>query len=355
MKYIITEGMDKSQIIKAGKARLDVTVIAKKNSYKEVKIPTKFGVKEKKYEKPIQYLIYRKNAKVWDKTLSDLKNGSTVLIQYPLLNTALDFYKIIEKHSKRLSIIALIHDMEIIRFEGDKTKSKAFVDRVTKNDTGVLKSVHKVISHNHKMTEKIASYGVDQKNIIDLEIFDYIDKKNQKSKVSKDENIVLAGNFIAEKAGYVKDLKKIEGASFNLYGINFDDSYKGENINYKGSFMPDQLTENMAGSFGLVWDGNTSKTCDGLYGRYLKLNNPHKLSLYLSSYLPVIIWEEAAEADFIEKNHCGLTVKSLSEIPKQLKKLSESDYAELAKNAAKIAKKLKSGYYLEKALRKAEK
>lgn len=36
--------------------------------------------------------------------------------------------------------------------------------------------------------------------------------------------------------------------------------------------------------------------------------------MYLAAGIPVIIWEEAALANFIKKNHCGITIKSTDEI-----------------------------------------
>ena len=63
----------------------------------------------------------------------------------------------------------------------------------------------------------------------------------------------------------------------------------------------------------------SSETCKGSFGEYLRINNPHKTSLYLASGIPVIIWSKAALAEFIEKNKCGITVDSLYEIADKLK------------------------------------
>ena len=35
-------------------------------------------------------------------------------------------------------------------------------------------------------------------------------------------------------------------------------------------FLPEELIENLEGSLGLVWDGNTIETCDGPFGNYLR-------------------------------------------------------------------------------------
>ena len=146
----------------------------------------------------------------------------------------------------------------------------------------------------------------------------------------------------------------MKNVDFNLYGFNFTEE-NAKNLHYQGNFSPEELIENLEGQFGLIWDGGSIKTCSGFTGQYLKYNNPHKTSLYLSSGLPVIIWKEAALSPFIEENHLGFSVSSLEEIPEKLKKITKKDYSEMLKNVEKVAKKLKNGKFTEEALRKAEK
>lgn len=355
MKYITTEGMDERALMQAGKARLDAIEVANRLGYKTLAIPAKNGVRTKKWQKPIQFLIYKNNSRKWDKTFRSLKDGDTVLLQYPLVYTAYNFYEIVQKHSKRLKFNVLVHDIESIRFKNDHSKSEAFIKRINNDDRGVLTAAKKVISHNKKMSNSLESLGVKHENIINLEIFDYIDKDNKKAKISKKGNVIIAGNLILEKSRYLSELKTLKGVNFSLYGVSFDKSCASENVHYKGSFSPDKLTENLSGSFGLVWDGDTIKTCSGLYGNYLRYNNPHKMSLYLSSGIPVITWSKSAFAEFVEKNNLGLTVNSLEDLADEIKKISSEDYEEKRENVEKIAKKLKSGFYLEKAIKEAEK
>ena len=90
----------------------------------------------------------------------------------------------------------------------------------------------------------------------------------------------------------------------------------------------------------------------GRTGNYLRYNNPHKLSLYLSSGLPVIVWKDSAEANFVEKNGVGLTVNSLFELSEILGQISQDEYLQMATNAKNIMKNLKEGYYLKNAVDK---
>ncbi|MCT0193282.1 hypothetical protein EFM10_09625, partial [Lactobacillus helveticus] len=88
-------------------------------------------------------------------------------------------------------------------------------------------------------------------------------------------------------------------------------------------------------------------------GNYLRYNDPHKLSLYLASGIPVIIWKKAAEAKFVEENKVGITVDSLEELPEIFKSLDATQYELFAQNVEKIAKKLVNGQYTIDAINMA--
>ncbi|WP_051006281.1 hypothetical protein [Liquorilactobacillus vini] len=114
---------------------------------------------------------------------------------------------------------------------------------------------------------------------------------------------------------------------------------------------PDILPKYLRQSFGLIWDGTSLNQCDGVFGEYLKYNNPHKMSLYLSSGLPVIVWKQAAVADFVEKNQVGITINRLSDLDEILDKLSIDDYRQLKENVVKIAKGMRNGVYIKRAVK----
>ena len=151
---------------------------------------------------------------------------------------------------------------------------------------------------------------------------------------------------------YVKGLskKKNNSLTIHLYGSNFEDKIKNPVLLYHGSFKPEELPGKMEGNFGVVWDGVWADTCEGNTGQYLKYNNPHKVSLYLASGLPVIIWDQAALADFILRNRVGITVSNLDEIWERLNALSAEEYRTMCTNAEKIGEKIRNGYYFYHAL-----
>ena len=73
-------------------------------------------------------------------------------------------------------------------------------------------------------------------------------------------------------------------------------------------------------------------TCSGNTGEYLKYNNPHKLSLYMASGLPVIVWKKSAIAEFVLSNNVGIAVDSIFEIKDNINKITDEQYADMRKN-----------------------
>ena len=236
-----------------------------------------------------------------------------------------------EKRGIHTSII--IHDVEAIRFtlRNDVPLSRKI--RMRFEEISSFKNCSKIIVHNEKMKSfmhekwKIHKDKMDILGIFDYLVENYNEELLEKRNLSRKGPVIIAGALSKHKAGYIYNLP--ENCNFNLYGINFEREKASSNTNYVGAFNPEELIYNLQGSFGLVWDGDSSATCTGVYGDYLKINNPHKTSMYLAAGIPVIIWEEAALANFIKKNHCGITIKSTDEIRNIIdntRGLSEGNY-----------------------------
>ena len=189
--------------------------------------------------------------------------------------------------------------------------------------------------------------GIPSSRMEVLGIFDYLIPEAGYAKTRADGPVVIAGALRPHKAGYAYHLP--EGIDFNLYGVGYE-AEPQENVKYFGSFEPDKLPEVMEGSFGLVWDGETTGTCSGIYGEYLRINDPHKASLYLASGMPVIIWSEAALAGYITKNGCGITVDSIDEIPGRIAEMTKEEYEAIRSNTMKISGRLRKGKYTARAL-----
>lgn len=279
----------------------------------------------------------------WIKITYKIERESNIIIQYPLEmpKKVNNFFAKLMKKIKNVKLIAIIHDLESLRYDLETKQS----------EIKYLNEFNYVIVHNKNMQEYLIAQGIDEKKLIILGIFDYkINEINKKDrKLSKE--VIIAGNLSKKKSGYIYKLNKINNdIRFNLYGPNYE-KYNNKNIKYFGQFPPEKLPENLEGSFGLVWDGSEINDCVGLTGEYLKYNNPHKVSLYIVSNLPIIIWKKAAMANFILEENIGIAIDSIEDIYDEISKLTEEDYQNMINNISNISKKLESGYYINNALK----
>lgn len=353
MKYIVCEGdiREQSNFNASNKPRRDVEQIATECGYKRLFVNTKNGVQKSKIKKPIQFLTYLNNRGKWKKQLGKLKQNDIVLIQYPLINTTLNFYNILKKYSDKITFIALIHDMDSLRWTKE-TASSSVIKRRKKEDKLILNNCKYIIAHNNKMKEELIKLGNKSDNIFELNLFDYImDNDIEYTKHQKEDPIIIAGNLSKSKAKYLEELKDLSNVNFNLYGIGYEKNKEEKNIFYKGKYPAEDLVNHLEGSFGLVWDGNSKDTCSGGFGQYLKYNNPHKASLYLTAGIPIITWEDAAIAKFVKENNVGIVVKNLDEISDKLKSLTDEEYFNMTENAKEMSKKLMKGYFLNRILK----
>ena len=332
-KYQITEF--RMQDYNAGhKAPADVTAIVAENGYKILSIvrgTVRYGQKQTEAE--------------WLKACEEITDNAVVLVQFPIVDISGGIYRLNElKDKKHINIICVVHDIEILR----RNVRDDYIEQYN-----MLRTLADVwIVHNNKMKELLISKGFSADRIVSLEIFDYL--ADNSFRVKKDSGIIIAGNLDIGKSEYIYHLNEISDVKFNLFGANYSDNDDYDNISYFGTFLPDELIKNLQGKYGLVWDGNSLDTCSGLTGEYLKINNPHKLSLYLAVGLPIIIWDEAAEADFVLKEHVGITVKSLYELPDKISAISDSEYKTMKRNAEIVGKRLRNGEYMTNAIKKAE-
>ena len=87
-----------------------------------------------------------------------------------------------------------------------------------------------------------------------------------------------------------------------------------------------------------------------VFFRYYAFKITHKMSLYLASGIPVVTWAKAAQSNFVLKNGVGFVVDSIAQIASKIKNLTEDQYIEMQRNAQAIGLKLRSGYYLRRAI-----
>ena len=334
------------------KARVDVTAILNRIGAKEIVLCPNNGKRKSLgiVRKALSHVdVYR----YWKEKTEDLVSGDVLVVQFPVLSHSLLFWRVMAGLSKRgVRVILLLHDLELIRTGIKKGSGLLKRARINTESKSPLKRASCIITHNALMTETLSSLMGDaiRKRCVSIELFDYITGFQPKSKVPTSHSVIIAGNLSPDKAGYLQKLPS--SIPFKLYGNGYLHKEGDSNISYLGSFPPDELPSIIDGSFGLVWDGPSVATCSGVYGQYLKVNNPHKTSLYLAAGIPVIVWSEAAIASFVKKEGVGSVVDSLLDLDGVLEGLDSSKYESMRKAAEMIGAKIRSGFYTESAIDK---
>lgn len=293
-------------------------------------------------------------ARDWEDALSKVDDDSVVILQFPLMHHSIFAKRPFKKaHERGVGFILIIHDLDFIRLGAERDRSYAAKKRIQAEELSLIGLSSVLIVHNDAMKERLVeAHGIDPEKIVPLQIFDYLlpDEDAYATALGPEGPVIIAGNLQRGKADYLYVLP--EKPDFNLYGAGFEGTGQ-RNLHYMGEFSPEELIPNLQGSFGLVWDGPSINTCTGAFGDYLRINNPHKTSLYLASGLPVIVWDQAAVATFIEKHDFGIAVANLSDIPAALASIDDETYERMKRNVKEISEKLRSGFFTKRAIAQA--
>ena len=348
MKYYLKDSFLSNEYEKnaGNKARNDVEAILVSEDYKGLELKVENWYKMNFFE--AQQHKYRALKSVFDQ----LGAGDELLIQFPIIHHTFFISQLIKQAQNRgVKFYLVIHDIETLRHVGNSAVKLRHKVRNYFQEKAALTSVDGIIVHNDIMKNALTIQGIPSDKMVSLEIFDYlIPNFEEKNVPQKEEAIIIAGNLIPTKSGYLYNLP--EQPAYNLYGMGYDESRALQNTTYFGSFMPDDLPNALQGSFGLVWDGDSSETCQGSFGNYLRINNSHKASLYLASGFPLVVWKESALAHFVLDKQCGIAVDSLHDLQKALDDLTDRDYMELSANARQVGVALRNGDYLKSAISK---
>lgn len=269
-----------------------------------------------------------------------LPKNCDLVIAHPLYEIGFDYVGLLQraKKEKNLRLIFLVHDLPSLRVDHAKTFKMT--------DGEMCAAADIIIVHNERMKKYIAeTFGAAENKLKVLGLFDYLCDFREMPKRGKGKDIIIAGNLNRAKAGYLEKLSEQKDLAFRLYGGK-DQNPEGDNVHYHGSFSPEELPGRLEGNFGLVWDGDSEKTCSGNFGEYLRINNPHKTSLYLAAGIPVIAWREAAIAEIISDQKLGITVSELGEISGKIDAISEAEYAQMQANVKVVGNALRTGAHL---------
>ncbi len=348
MKYYLKEEfLHDNNVKNAGnKARNDVEEIVKREGYQTLVLSV-----DNWYEMSTLKAQLHKS-KAISQALNQLKQGDELLIQFPMLHHSFFTTHHVKKAQKKgVKVHFIIHDLEALRYVNVENFPLKHKIRIQVQESGLLGAADGIIAHNPIMKSVLVDKGIAENKIVSLGIFDYlIPNFQEKTGLTKNLPIIVAGNLAQEKAGYLYQLPA--RPAYNLYGVGFDENRALANETYFGSFLPDELPVALEGGFGLVWDGDSAETCSGVFGEYLRYNNSHKASLYLAAGFPLVVWKQSALSHFVLENGCGIAVESLHDLSQTIEQLDDKDYQDLLVNAKRIGQKIRNGSYLTNALNK---
>lgn len=297
--------------------------------------------------------LWERSKRDYEAIYNRIENESIVVLQHPFRtqDESREKYLRLLKLEKNVKYISIIHDVEKIR--------ELYVTPMLEREFDFMLEIADIfIVHNSIMKQYFIELGISESRVIELGIFDYLcDSPNSFKRSGKIENEVVcfAGNLQRDKSPFISNMSEIPEIKFYLYGPNFDSiDACANNVEYMGAYSSDFVPKVLKGGYGLVWDGDSLESCSGKTGNYLRYNNPHKLSLYLASCLPVIIWKDAACASFVKDQEVGILISGLNELPAILSHISSITYSKMFKNAVRISKDLRKGLYTKKAIKKAE-
>lgn len=354
--YYISERRPEDAHLKnaTNKARADVEATLAELGMTEVKIDIAFGGENASITASLKE--HRATYGIWKRSLSFLRRGDTLFVQMPAISHCIYLGYLFRKlRGRGVRVVLLIHDLEKLRFIAADVPFKTRV-RQHLDESSVLKSADMIIAHNDIMVRHLAGEGIAKDRLVSMQIFDYRlpeDFRVHRPYETEDldaprADLIIAGNLDSDKVGYLKDIGRVPGVRFQLYGVGYKDD--AANAVYNGSFLPDELPAHLHGNFGLVWDGTSVDTCKGNYGNYLRYNDPHKTSLYLVCGFPVVVWDQSAISRFVLEHGAGIAVSSLLEAGDAIAALSPNEYEQMCKSAAALSQELRRGHYLKTAV-----
>ncbi|WP_430601145.1 hypothetical protein IGJ01_002517 [Enterococcus sp. AZ089] len=259
-----------------------------------------------------------------------------VVYQYPSYNGA-HFDRMFLQRMKQRGIYTslFIHDAEMLRGKVDFDESALF------NEATVL------IVHSQAMQTALVERGVTRR-MIQKPFFDYQHQDVSVSHERPEKRVVFAGNLA--KTRFLQQWPN--RTEILVYGDK-NDSHFGPNVHYCGVFEQEKLVRRMEkNGFGLAWDDKLPDGGD--YQQYTKYNAPHKISLYLSLGIPVIVWKEAAIAEMVQKLELGITINAIEDIDHQLSELTDEELLRIKNNVLSFSRLLQSGIFTRTALMDSE-
>ncbi|MBR6668128.1 MAG: glycosyltransferase [Clostridia bacterium] len=321
--------------VMADKARRDMQQIAADAGYALLNpdIPQKA---DKWWQVPLQYVRV-----LWEgcKLFWKLRHGDLLAVQYPfhpvrtagVLRCALHMIQ-----WKGAKTAACIHDLEVLRQPGSGAARWS--------DRELLMCFDQLIVPNARMADYLIGQGAAEDKVINLQVMDRLGEEPVPERPLAPA-VCVVGDLTRKRSRYLHEIPRSK-LTWHLHGEGWKGKAKRTDMIYHGGKMT-----RLEGSFGLIWEGQSTRVCTGAQGAYMMLSTPRKMSLYLTQGMPVIVWKWSAMAAFVRENGLGLVIDTIADIPGAVTALTDAEYACMAANARAWGEKLCRGDMTRDALR----
>lgn len=292
----------------------------------------------------------------WTQALSGLGKGDSLFLSTPPSEKFTGLASVIREVRKRgCKIVIVVFDLEEFITPYYRRAAALKFAMSSRLEAELFDMADVMMVHNDRMLDHIADMGIDPGIMVPVGVMDYLnpdepDAEDVQRRMGREKPLVFCGNLVPGKAGFLA--KVPDDLNINAYGPGFESGHR-HNIEYKGVLPPFRLMDELSGSFGLVWDGDSPGTPSGVCGEYLKCNNPHKMALYLASGMPVIVWEGSAMADYVQHEKCGFAVSDLAEIQGRIAEMTDAEYGEMVRNAVRVGTEMRRGDHIRAAVERA--
>lgn len=340
MNYYLAKDIKEKHKHNAGsKARLDIEKTMERLGF----LPAGLHHTTITSNRVLHYMRTRANVARMAATIG---KGDTLVLQYPTR-----FYRLVCRiaHLLGAHIVTFVHDLQCFRHKIFIAKEE--IRRLNMSDDLIV--CNNVV---RRWLRDNGFVGYNKKGMIEtLQVFDFFSeaKSPERKQTWPMHKIVYAGQLARMKNSFLYDFGEyIKGYSVNVYGKGFDskNAKNPEKFDVRGFMFTDELIGRAEGDFGLVWDGNSVDSCSGNFGEYLRINTPHKISLYIRCGLPLLIWRKAAMAGFVEENGIGICIDSLRDISGIYERLTKDEYDRMCDNVSEVSRRISEGYYFSNAV-----
>ncbi|MBD5807147.1 sugar transferase [Limosilactobacillus walteri] len=272
----------------------------------------------------------------FDGIIASVAMGDTVIFQSPSWNTIDWDIKFIDHLSiYQINKVIFIHDVVPLMFPTNRYLLPKFIDYYNRADV--------IIAPTKAMVSFLQKHGLKVDKIVLQEVWDHVSNVELYPLKRENKKIInFAGD--PEKFTFVNNWNY---SDVSLHVFSDKKTWSDDKNAKPMGWQPDPILLSdlrNSGGFGLLWSDNS------YWSQYMTMNVSYKLSTYLAAGIPVIINSQTPARDLIVRKRLGIIADSLDEAVIKVKKITDTEYANMIDNIDSVARLIREGYFTKKLL-----